>query len=167
MKQPIFVFQKLTIWQICVALAYLSLSVFVYFKWIKYSDSDQSELIIFYAVGTQVFLIFLYYLPLRNLTVYLIWLSFAAIQFAGYYILKGSIFLRLSEIESIRLIRNTAPLLLLFQVFRVISLNIQHQEFVIPGKGGTDLWDERSANFLDFCFMLLYLAAFWGLIFWQ
>jgi hypothetical protein len=57
-------------------------------------------------------------------------------------------------------LRNTLPLLILFQFLRFCSLKIQGLELVCPGyAGGTDLFDTRKGSIIDFIAFVIYILT--------
>jgi hypothetical protein len=53
-----------------------------------YAEFPNSNYLLYYAIGTQIFLYIFYIKPLRNFKVYLYWLAVAIIQFCFYLYLK-------------------------------------------------------------------------------
>jgi hypothetical protein len=63
---------------------------------------------------------------------------------------------------------NTLPLLLLFQLLRLFSLNVQHKEFGVPSKGGrTDWIEDKKITGIDILIGVIYMGACVGLSIWS
>lgn len=108
------------------------------------------------------------YKALRNMSFFICWIVIALIHFA--------IYLNIRDIQTTAFmtkgantgLRNTILLLVLFQVLRVVSLKIQHQELITPSRGGgLDLYNEREATFLDLLLFFIYLGAVFAPIAWN
>jgi hypothetical protein len=57
-------------------------------------------------------------------------------------------------------------MILVLQIFRIVSLNLTGQEFIAPLKlMREDLYGERNRNFLDMIFLFVYYGLMIGLIF--
>jgi hypothetical protein len=115
--------------------------------------------LIFYTVFLQIFSYLFNYRSLRNLKSFFIWYGFGTLHIVFYFLLKDNpIYARASGV-----LLNTVLLLLIFQVLRIISLKVQHQELVIPTRGGKDLLDNRAITFLDFVLFMIYMGSLGGL----
>jgi len=76
------------------------------------------------------------------------------------------IYLKLKDLEVLNLpkghaligLRNTIPLLILFQILRIISAKTQGLELVSPG-GKLDLFDNRRITTIDFIMFVIYVAV--------
>jgi len=158
MKRPIFYFEKFKPWDIWTIVIYAIISVCVFF----YKD-----ILSFYTIVTCIFIYLFNYKSLRNLSVYLVWLLFAIGQFGAYLYSKDDDSLIMAQGGSAALgLRNIFILLIVFQILRIISLNVQHQELVAPTRGGTtDIFNERYVNWLDYVLFVIYMACAFGLIF--
>jgi hypothetical protein len=128
---------------------------------------NPKDLVFGYTFGTHFFIYFFNYRSLRNFKVYLFWASFGVIHFYLFLVLKDESAFRMVEGHATTGLRNTISLLIVFQILRIISLNVQNQEFVAVSKSKTDLFDERPINFLDFLIFLVYLGAAVGLAMWK
>ena len=160
MKRPIFYFEKFRPWDIWTIVIYAIISIAVFFNLTKNILSN-------YTILTCVFIYLFNYKSLRNLSVYLIWLLFGVGQLVGYLYLKEDNSLLMPQGGSAALgLRNIFILLIVFQLLRVISLNIQNQEFVAPTRGGAiDIFEERRVSWLDYLLFAIYMACAFGLIF--
>ncbi len=99
---------------------------------------------------------------------YIFWLGIGVVHFIFYIKLKLNPSLEMVNGHSATGLRNTIILLVLFQVLRILSLNIQKQEFVAVSKGRYDLFDERRVNILDFIIFVIYFSSSMGLLFiWE
>src|SRR5215831_12584308 len=144
--KPIFYFERLKPFDKWSIGLYFMLTFGLFY----FLEATKS-IIFFYAFFTQFFLYGFCYKSLRNLTVYFIWIIFGLLHFYLYIILKNDPTLQMVRGHAATPLRNTIPLLILFQILRFLSANIQGQELVSPSKGGTtDLFDERRVNWLDF-----------------
>jgi hypothetical protein len=159
MKRPVFYFERLKPWDIWTILIYAIVSIGVFCNLSK-------EVLFVYTILTHLFIYVFNYKSLRNLSVYLIWLLFGISHFVIYAILKEGYSLETEQVGGAVLgLRNTIILLVIFQILRVLSLNIQHQELVAPARGNTtDIFDERRVNWLDNFLFVIYVACAFGLI---
>ncbi len=101
---------------------------------------------------------FFYYKALRNLTFYLIWVAIGFIHLLIFYLLNQDPSIPLSIKDSIANLRITLPLILLYQVFRLLSLFVQSQELVgISSTSFKDIHNDRYVNIIDFILFFMYL----------
>jgi hypothetical protein len=132
---------------------------------ILYLFGPTAELIFWYGLLTQFSLYAFCYMSLRNLTAYLIWLAIGLFHLYLYTSLNDLGF-QMDWEHGATPLRNTAALLVLFQVLRFVSIRIQQQDLVLPTKvGGFDLYDEREVNWTDVVLFLIYIACMVGLNF--
>lgn len=119
-----------------------------------------------YAGATQLFLYLFGYHALRNMTYFACWFFIGLIHLLVYEQIKDNKTLFMHNHSAATCLRNTVLLLILVQLFRIISLAIQHKEFVVPEKGGApDLYDNRKANFLDKLLFFTYIGVMLVLMF--
>jgi hypothetical protein len=165
MKHPIFYFALLKTWDIWTVFLYTVISICVFTTGVYTIGSANFKTVLFlYTFGTHFFLYLFNYRSLRNLTVYLIWILFGVIQLIAYFHLKDDSSLKMINGHAARGLRDTIILLIVFQVLRIISLNVQHQELVSPSRGGIDLYDERQVNWFDNLLFIVYMGCGVGLI---
>ncbi|MDB5285302.1 MAG: hypothetical protein JWR05_251 [Mucilaginibacter sp.] len=161
LKRPIFYFERYKAWDIWTISIYAILTMFLFFlyKGAFWSNHFKDYLII-YTIGTHILLYLINYKSLRNFAVYLIWLLFGIVHLVAYFYLKGDSSLEMARGSAASDLRNTIILFVIFQVLRIVSLNIQHQELVSPSRGGrTDIFEERNVNALDYLLFIIYLAS--------
>lgn len=158
MKRPIFYFEKFKSWDIWTIVIYAVISAFVFFN---------KDILSFYTIVTCIFIYLFNYKSLRNLSVYLVWLFFGIVQFCAYLYLKDDDSLIMIQGGSSALgLRNIFILLIVFQILRIASLNIQHQELVAPVRGGAiDVFGERYLNWLDYVLFVIYMGCLFVLFF--
>lgn len=164
MRRAIFYFEKLETfdkWSIGLYLL-LTFGLFYYFG--TASANENRSLVIFgYAFLTQFCLYIFCYKSLRNLTVFFIWIFIGLFHLYLYNILKDDATLQMFRGHSATPLRNTIPLLILFQIFRFLSAKIQNQELVAPSRWATtNLFNERRVNWLDFAFFFIYAGCVIG-----
>lgn len=157
MKRPIFYFERLKAWDIWTIAAYVIISLAVYINGNKGS-------LLLYVIFTQIFIYVCNYRSLRNLSVYLVWLGFGIVHFVVYLYLRNNPLFALPKGNAANALKDTIILLFVYQLLRILSLNIQHQEFVMPTRSGTDIFGERFPNWLDTLLFFLYMACVAGLI---
>ncbi len=168
MQKPIFYFYKLNTWDRVTIILYLVLSFGLGFYCYYSTDSAvQRDIIFSFSFLTPFFLYVINYKSLRNLTVYLFWLSVGIIHLYIYWRLKDNVSLIYRNGQSaVYGFRNTLFLLFLFQVLRFISAKTQHQELICPSIGlKTDLFSERSATIIDIVLLVVYVAATFYLLY--
>jgi len=160
MRKPIFHFDKLKpfdLWTIGLYLL-LTLGLYVNFK-STLNITSQPKVIFFYAIGTQLFLYMFCYKSLRNLTTLFIWIAIGFLHLYFYFNFKDDITLQMLRGHATTPLRNTIPLLVLQQVFRIVSIKIQNQEFVSPWRRSKDLFDGREGTLLDFILFFMYCGC--------
>jgi uncharacterized membrane protein len=92
----------------------------------------------------------------------------AIAQFTAFIFLKDDESLKMPKGHAANGLKNTIILLVVFQILRIISLNIQHQELVAPNRGGgIDMFEERSVNWLDYILFVIYMSCGIGLVVWD
>lgn len=158
MTKSIFHFDKLKPfdnWTIGLYLL-ITLGLSYYFLSVE-NIATKRDLIFGYALVTQLALYGLCYKSLRNITVFFVWVVIGFVHLYFYYTLKDVTVLQMYRGHATTPLRNTLPLLVLYQILRVASLKIQQQELVSPSRGfTTDLFDERKVNWLDYIFFFTY-----------
>ena len=164
MMKSIFYFKKLTKSDIWTLGLYSLLTIYLFYV----HDLDV-KLIFYYCIGTQMGIYVFYYKALRNLSFYFCWIAIGFIQMLMFYSIKDDPNLSTSIISSASNLRNTLPLVLLFQGFRILSLIVQDQELVsVSSIFNKDYHDDRYVNIIDFMLFFTYLMILVGLIFkWE
>jgi hypothetical protein len=143
-------------WTIGLYVA-LSLGLTYYFS-TELNVNHKAGAIFMYALGTHLVLYMFCYKSLRNLTVFFIWLLIGLLHLLIYFKLKGDTTLEMFRGHATVPLRNTVPLLIFYQVLRLVSLKIRGHELVVPNKiSRTDMFNERQPTGVDF----LLLLAFW------
>jgi hypothetical protein len=129
-----------------------------YYLLTELNVDKKADVIFIYGLGTHLILYTFLYKSLRNLTVFFIWLLFGLLHLLAYFELKDNTALQMFNGHSTTPLRNTIPLLVLYQMLRLVSLKIRGQELVVPNKiSRTDMFDERQPTWVDF----VYLIIFW------
>jgi len=158
MRKPIFYFKGLETFDKWAVGLYIVLTCALLYLF--GTTNAKNQIIFGYAFLTQLGLYIFCYRSLRNLTVYFIWIGIGFLHLYLYFILKDDQTLQMFRGHSSTPLRNTVSLLLLFQLLRFLSVKIQGQELVAPGKGSTtDLFDERKVNWLDLVFFFIYAGC--------
>jgi len=118
MNRHIFYFNKITKWDKITILLYLFLSIWLtfYYRNNPIDYNLKRNILFFYAFGTHFFLYTFNYKSLRNLTVYFTWFAFALIHLIIYFKLKDFDYLQNIQLHASIGLRNTVPLLMLFQI---------------------------------------------------
>jgi len=168
MQKPIFYFDKLNTWDRVTIILYLVLSFGLgFYCYYSKDNSIQREIIFGFSFLTPFFLYVINYKSLRNLTVYIFWLTVGIIHLYIYWRLKDNVNLIFPRGNSaVAGFRNTFLLLLLFQVLRFISAKTQHQDLICPSQGfATDLFSERRVTIIDIVLLIIYVAATFYLLY--
>jgi len=164
-QKPFIHYEALKPWEITVIKIYTIITLCIALSRFVLSAEARPEVIIIYAGFTQLFSYVFLYVSLRNFKVYLIWLSFGVIHFILYLCFKADAALEMVNGNASRLLINTLPLLLLFQLLRYFSMKVQQREFVVPAKGGgTDIIERKKISGIDYLILLIYLGSWFGLI---
>jgi hypothetical protein len=152
MTRQIFYFERLSTFDKWTIGFYFALTLGAY-----YFFGIQNQVVFGYAILTQLALYLFCYKSLRNLTAFTIWLGIGFFHLYLYFKLRDVPTLQMLRGHSSTPLRNTIPLLFLFQILRFLSAKIQGQELVAPSRGATtDLFDDRRVNWLDFLFFFIY-----------
>lgn len=159
MTDSIYHFDRLKSFDKWTIGLYLLLTVGLSFILVNEINVDTKATTIFiYALGTQLILYTFCYKSLRNLTVFVIWTLFGILHLFFYFKLKDDVTLQMFTGYSIIPLRNTIPLLIFYQLLRLVSIKIQGQELVVPNKiSRMDMFKERQPTWVDF----LLLLSFW------
>lgn len=168
-QKPFIHYEPLKPWEITVIKIYAIITLCIASSSLILSAEGRQVAIIIYAGFTQLFSYVFLYVSLRNFKVYLIWFSFGVIHFILYLCFKADIELEMVNGNPSRLLINTLPLLLLFQLLRYFSMKAQRREFVVPAKGGgPDIIERKNVSGIDYLILLIYLGTWFGLIvlFW-
>ena len=160
MTQQMFYFTRLTLSDKITTISYIILTgILTYFFLQINSDSSNRTLLLFYTLGTQLSLYLLYYVSLRNMSVFAIWILFSFGHLYLYYQLKDNPSLQNFRGHAATGLRNLIITLFLFQLLRYISLKTQGKELVAPNRGGrTDLYEGRKITVVDFVLFLVYFG---------
>ena len=156
----------MTKWDKVTIILYIAIS-FILFWYYNLNTTElvlKRDILLSYIIGTHLFLYFFNYKSLRNFKVFLIWFGFGIIHLIIFFKLKEANSLQnLSEYATSGF-GNTIPLLILFQILRIVNLKIQGQELVATNTMmATDLFDNRMPNALDFFSLIIYLLAMYYL----
>jgi len=158
-KKTLFYFEELSSWdKVTIGFYGVASIVFLIYNYLG-ADEHKKDFLIFYAIFPQIFSYLFNYTSLRNLKSFFIWYGFGTLHIVFYFLVKNNgIYDNASG-----LLLNTVILLLIYQVLRIISIKVQHQELVLPARDGKDLFDNRSVTFLDFVLFMVYMGSLGGL----
>lgn len=162
MEKPIFYFDKTTKWDKITILLYILLSIglTVYYMNNSLDNKLQRGILFGYAIGTHFFLYMFNYKSLRNLKVYFIWFAFGLIHLFIYFKLKDIDYLKYINGHAAIGLRNTVPLLIIFQILRFICAKTIGVELVAVSRGSaTDLFEERKVTMIDFMAFAIYITS--------
>lgn len=152
-------------WEIVILTSYLLLTLVLLYFFQESGPPVRKNMLIAYSVASQFLLYFLGYGSLRKLSVFLICLGIAALHFYGWMQWHGDPLLQTRRGPAATGLRNTFFLLVLYQVLRFISLQVQRREVVAPSKGSaTDLYDGRDLTVIDYLLCVVYCAALFLLL---
>lgn len=152
--RSIFYFKKLTKGDIWTLGLYSLLTIYLF-----YVDELDQKVIFFYCFSTHLGLYLFYYKALRNLSFYFCWIAIGLIHLLMFYLLIADPNTSLSIKDSVANLRITLPLVLVFQVFRLLSLLVQNQELVsVNSTDFKDIHDNRLVNIVDYILFFMYLG---------
>ena len=159
MTDSTYYFERLNTFDKWTLGLYTLLTLGLSFYFVNELNVDTKASAIFmYGLGTHLILYMFCYKSLRNLTVFAIWILFGLLHLLAYSKLKDDIALQMFKGHSTTPLRNTIPLLIFYQVLRLVSLKTRGQELVVPNRiSRTDMFDERQPTWVDF----VYLIIFW------
>lgn len=153
MANPIFYFKNLTAsnkWTIGIYL----IVTFILFYVIELDD----EFIFYYCIISQIGLYLSYYKALRNLKFYFICIGIGILHLGLFYLLLEDSRATLPIIHSASNLRNTIPLLVVFQVLRLLNFLIHERELVSPQPSSfKDMHDKRYVMPSDYLFFSVYV----------
>lgn len=130
--------------------------------------TDKGDVITVYTILTQFFLLMFNYKAMRNLSSFSVWFIIGITHLFFFYHFKAHYWFTGSWQLKTTGLRNTVPLLIIYQIARFVSVKIQQQEFVIPSKGSRrDIFEERTVNFLDVLLFIFLMASMVILWFWN
>jgi hypothetical protein len=109
-----------------------------------------------YCFGTIIFLYFINYKSLRKIKVFIVWTIISLFHLYIYNKLGENPNLQMFRGSSLEYLKTTWIALILFQIFRIISLLIFKIELVGPSKSDIDIWDCRQVKWSDKFFFVLY-----------
>lgn len=160
MRKNIFYFESLKKFDYISITAYLLISAILFIYCYKAPQEVNQTILLGYGFGTSMLLYGFCYRSLRNLTVYFIWMVIALIHFLIYLQLMDIPDLEMKNGHAAIGLRNTLPMLILFQILRFANIKIQNQELVAPARGSnTDIFNERRVNIADIISFVIYLIA--------
>lgn len=144
---------------------YIIISLIVGLVLIFGSSETKRSIIVIYGIGTHLFLYLFNYKSLRNLKVFGFWFLTGLVHLCLYLLLRDDPELMHTQVHASIAFRDTIILLILFQVLRFVSLQVQNEELVCPSKGSyTDALDNRRITFIDSFCLVVYMAALVALI---
>ncbi|MFP9112937.1 hypothetical protein ACLI1A_03285 [Flavobacterium sp. RHBU_3] len=161
-NQPFFRTYPLTIWNILTIIGYILLSTGLLYYYV-YEPDPQRDYLLIYILATQMFLTS-QYRAVRNLYMCLFWLLIGICHVVTAYFIKDILLFQFPAGHLSVPMANTFILVLVMQVIRYISLQLQGEEFVAPNRGGKDLFDERKPTWVDFlCTGIYFTVLFLGM----
>ncbi|MBL7706688.1 MAG: hypothetical protein JNM21_14175 [Taibaiella sp.] len=161
MRKNIFYFESLKRFDYISIAVYILISLILLACCYKAPLEANQTLVFAYGFGTVMLLYGFGYRSLRNLTVYFVWIGIALIHLFIYFQLKDISGLKMKNGHAAIGLRNTLPMLILFQILRFVNIKIQNQELVAPSWGSsTDILDGRRVNFMDFISFVIYIVVF-------
>ena len=151
--------KKFTRWDKGSIITYLVISILVlYYYWDRGKLEENSQLIIFYSISTQLYLYLFNYRSLRNFKVYLIWFIIGLLHLFFYFQLKDLDSVQMINGNASQGLRNTVLMLVLFQALRFVSLKIQNLELVPADRSGFNDLDERIISMVDYILFVIYFG---------
>ncbi len=164
MANRVFYFKGLTTSQKWSIGIYLIITFVLFFIFERVG-----EYILAYCVISQIGLYLFYYKALRNLTFYMLCLGIGGLHLVLFYLILADHQSTLLLIQHASNLRNTLPLLVLFQILRCLNLFIQGQELVSPQRSSfKDIHDKRYVMPSDYLFLMVYVFFLVALIFgWE
>jgi len=155
---PFFYFKPLGQWDKIFIYSYLIFSVVFLIVNLSDDNSAKTSILTIYVILMQLNIYLLGYKSLRNLTSYLVWLSFGIFHLLLYFQLKNDHSYSSFIGSYAYFLPNSIILLILFQILRFISIKINNVEFVAPARGGA-LFDNVKVSFLDYVLLLIYMGS--------
>jgi hypothetical protein len=167
-KKPFFYFDELKLSDKIAIGIYLVLTLVLLYSYNFLSPQTTQFILIMYIVVPQLSIYIFLYVSLRNFKVYLIWMFFSFVNILMYFIFRKNPDLVMYRGNPSSGLINTIVLLLLFQLLRYFSLQIQHREFVAPAKGGgKDLIENRELTLADYSILIIYMGSWFGLFYFS
>jgi len=154
-----FYFENPKAWEWILISFYLFATIWLYSIYIHHPE-NRSDILFLYPVASQLFMVFFLYTSLRNLLSYIIWFLFGLFHLYVYTITKNDIYPNIIGGHPSMMFKYTIFILLFYQVLRYVSRTIQLREFVMPTKGGIDLFDNIIPSITDKLIFASYMI-FW------
>ena len=158
MNPNFIVNSKLSLQEKLTISIYLIISFFILISFSE-TNNHQKEILFFYTFATHWFIYFFQYRALRNFRIYLIWILIGIFHLYVYFKIKDDELLSFVEGHASTGFRNTILLLVLFQILRFSSLEIQKMELVAPSRGSSfDIYDNREITYVDYISFIIYFV---------
>lgn len=165
MEKRIFEFSRLQLWDYITIGLYLVLTIYIHLTFTKDTFPSYANLLIFgYIFGTMMFNYLFNYKSLRNMTVFSIWILFGLYHFWLFKHLENVKEMYYDSRHIAYGLKYSIVVLVIQQIFRFSYIKLTNMELVAPVKGGgTDIFDNRYPNILDFAFFALYVFIIVGI----
>ncbi len=153
---------RFSLYDVISIIVYILLIVFIAYKGVYKSSSESTgKWLIAYSFGTPLFLYIVNYKSLRNIRIYLIWITISIFHLVLYNKLQGFESLSTHGGHSANGLQYTIVYLILWQLLRVIYYKITKMELVAPMRGSYyDYFDCRKLSILDYTAFIIYMGVF-------
>ncbi len=157
----IIYFHKPKYWEVVSIVVYSLVTGYLYWMLNQpFQPSVKRQQLLVYSFASFLYIHAFNYKAMRNATVFVMWLAFGLLHLLIYAQLKDNPAL-LNYANSLR---GTVPVLLLYQLFRILSLEFLGVELAAVTRSGKALFDARSNNTLDFVYLITSVIAFVGVM---
>jgi hypothetical protein len=147
-------------WERQTIVAYLIATIPIVLLLTGSYNKTADKIILFYTVGTHLFLYFFKYKALRVTKTFMLWVGVGILHLFMYIIYRLSDAYMYSEHFNVEPLRNTLVVLCLYQILRYIARLSINKELVMPSRSGTDLYDDRKVTWVDFtCFVIYFFST--------
>lgn len=154
-NKPFFYSEPLKLWDKWSIGSYALITLILGVMYSLQDESSKLNILLIYTISSQLFIIMFLYTSLRNFKAFLFWCLFGLIHFIVYFLIKDDIALQIGKSRPAGCLKITIPLLLLFQLFRYISITLRGRDFVMPAKG-KDLFEGKKVSALDYIIAMSY-----------
>lgn len=128
------------------------------------SDERAYYVVVAYGLGTQMVLYAVLYKSLRSALAWILWLFVGGFHLYLYFQMRNDFFSGIYSYHATVPLRNTMILLVLFQLLRMASFNMQGRDLIGSWyRDKRDIYDAYIASNHDVILLLIYYGVMFGL----
>lgn len=162
-----FHFTKFRLWDAIYFILYVTVTILLWYYVFMESDERMRKVVLGYAVITQIQVYVLGYKSLRSALSWSLWLLVGVFHLLLYFGMKNDHFATMYGSNAATPLRNTLVMVVLFQVLRYVSFNIQRRDLICPARGGRDMLGEVNTTKADLVLFAFYHIVLFGLMLFE